>query len=308
MRLAATSAGFLMAATLGLSYGASAPAVKALGAADAQPTYRLKLGPFVTPPARTVGLIVKTRINGGPPLRLLLDSGANYIVLERRAAVKSGCVGGADLDLIAAGAAPATAVKQLKADSVTIGDLTLRNVPVLVTGHALGQGIHGVIPLSLFAGFLIRLDIPDKSLDLLPYPPERADTTGSLKALTSNRLLFVKGTINETREGYLLLDTGASYTAISRNVARQLNLPEAFAPKVPLQGGIAELDAPVLHNSVRLRVGTQEFTTPAVVAVDLSTTSRYHNLEVTGLIGYPALAGSVLLVNYRDGSVRIDAR
>jgi hypothetical protein len=44
-----------------------------------------------------------------------------------------------------------------------------------------------------------------------------------------------------------------------------------------------------------------------VVAVDLSTASRYHNLEIAGLIGFPALRDSVLTVSYRDAFIRISS-
>ncbi len=122
-------------------------------------------------------------------------------------------------------------------------------------------------------------------------------------AVSSNQLLFLKGTVNETHEGYFLLDTGASYNAISRNMVRRLNISEALASLIPMQGGVAEMDAPLLTGQVRLRLPTNELARGPVVALDLSTASRYHNLEVSGLIGYPALSGSVLSVNYRDSLV-----
>jgi hypothetical protein len=43
-------------------------------------------------------------------------------------------------------------------------------------------------------------------------------------------------------------------------------------------------------------------------AVDLSTASRYHQFEVSGLIGYTALHDSMLTINYRDDLIRIDPR
>ena len=90
--------------------------------------------------------------------------------------------------------------------------------------------------------------------------------------------MFVKGTVNESHEGYFLLDTGASYTAVSsRNVARQLNISEALAPRVPLQGGTVKMDAPLVSDQVRLRFGTAGFATGPVVAVDLSTASQHHS-------------------------------
>jgi len=221
------------------------------------------------------------------------------------AALRSHCTGGADLELIGAGAASATLVKYQTADTLELGDLTLRGVPLIVAGRTLAEGIQGVLPLSIFAGFLIRLDIPAKELDLLPYPPEQADKARAIPVLSSNQLLFVKGTVNEAHDGYFLLDTGAAYTAISRNLARQLRIPEILTEQVPLRGGVSEIDAPLLSGSIRLQFGSHQVLTGPVVAVDLSTASRYHGFEISGLIGYSALCDSVLTANYRDGLIRI---
>jgi len=68
--------GGLLTAAAAISFAAS---VVTSTSGGASPIYRLKLDPFVAPPVRMVGLIVKARINGGPPLRLLLDSGASMI-------------------------------------------------------------------------------------------------------------------------------------------------------------------------------------------------------------------------------------
>jgi len=162
-----------------------------------------------------------------------------------------------------------------------------------------------VLPLSIFSDFLIRLDIPGKELALLPYSTPQADRAGSIPILLNNQLLFVKGNVNDVHDGYFLLDTGASYTAISRSLAGQLHISDALARRVPLQGGIADINAPLLNGSVRLRLGSIGPVSGPVVAVDLSTASRYHNLEIAGLIGYPALRDSVLVVSYRDAFIKI---
>ena len=195
-----------------------------------------------------------------------------------------------------------------RAETVQVGDLALHNIPLLIEDRAIADGIQGAMPLSLFFGFLIRLDIPGKNLDLLPYPERQSGPDSVLPSFSNNHLLFLKGTINESREGYFLLDTGASYNAISSNLARQLNISEVFAERTPLRGGTAKFDAPLLRGSVRLRLGSRELITDQVVAVDLSAASRYHQLEILGLIGYPSLCNSVLTVNYRDSYIRIDAQ
>jgi predicted aspartyl protease len=269
--------------------------------------YRIQLEPFIVPPGGAVGLVARVRINGGRTLRLLVDSGAQFVVLTRSAARKSGCVGGAELELVGAGAASATPVKHLRADALQIGDLTLRGVPLLIVERELADGIQGALPLSVFAGFLIRLDVAGNALRLLPYPTGPEDETTAIPILSNNQLLFVKGTVNETHQGYFLLDTGSSYSAISRNLARELHFSELLAHHVALQGGTAAMDAPLLSGSVRLRFGSQIAAGP-IVAVDLSTASRYHEIEISGLIGYAALRDFMLTVNYRDGLIRLDPK
>jgi hypothetical protein len=246
------------------------------------------------------------RINGEAPLELLLDSGAQTMVLDRRTASRIGFTGGTDWDLVSPGA-PAAVVKKIAADSVQVGDLTLHDVPVLIVDRHFGDGIHGVLPLSLFGGYLVKLDLAGKGLDLVPYPNELPDREQSIPAVTNNQLLFLSGIVNGN-QGYFLLDTGASYNAISQNIVRQLNIPAAFAPRVPLRGGGIALDAPLIGGGLSVRFGTREIAMSPVVAVDFSTSSRYHGLEVAGLLGYPALSDSVLTINYRDSSVQISRR
>jgi len=277
----------------------------AAGATDAR-AWRLSLHSFVAPPARTIGLIAKARINGGPPLRLLLDSGADSIVLDRRAASRSGCSGEVDLDLVGPNAA--TVVKRANNARVELGALILHDVPLLIAGKTIAEGIDGALPLALFKDFLIRLDIPAKALELLPYPSAVNPPAELLEAVASNRLLFVKGSVNQSREGYFLLDTGASYSAISRTVARELKFPEGLFRRIPLRGGTGDLDALLLGTGIRFWFGRKELDPGPVIAMDFSVTSRYHKLDVAGIIGYPAVSDSVLVVNYRDGLVRIDPR
>jgi hypothetical protein len=86
--------------------------------------------------------------------------------------------------------------------------------------------MDGVIPMSLFAAFLVRLDMPGKALDLMPYPEGGPIRAGGFEpAVLRDGLLFLRGAVNDAQEGYILLDTGASYSAVSRRTARALKSP-----------------------------------------------------------------------------------
>jgi hypothetical protein len=137
--------------------------------------YSLRLNSLLIPqsePAgwsQEAGLFLKARIDGGPVIRLLLDSGAKNIVLDKRTAALLGRSSGSAFEVVGFGS-DARAAKRVAGGSVTIGDLTLRDCEVLTVDGKLIEGIDGVIPLALFADFLVRLDLPRKTLELDPYP------------------------------------------------------------------------------------------------------------------------------------------
>jgi hypothetical protein len=303
VRCALTCVGVVAITAFGVCVAAAAPAIVPRTAGDPA-GYRIKLERFAVPPNTIAGLLVKARINGGPSLRLLVDSGSQYVVLGRSAALHSHCAGGADFELVGAGAPTAARAKRQVADTLALGDLTLRGVPLVVTDRAFADGIQGVLPLAIFSEFLVRLDFPAKELDLLPYP-SGADRSAAVPVLSSNQLLFVTGTVNEARDGHFLLDTGSAFSAISRGLASQLHISESLAARVPLRGGIADMNVPLLSGLIRLRLPSQPPVTGPVVAVDLATASRYHGFEISGLIGYSALCDSVLTVSYRDSFICI---
>jgi hypothetical protein len=282
----------------------AAAADSGIRAADG--SHRIKLERFVAPPYGVAGVLVRARINGSPPMRLLLDSGAQYVVLNRAAAARTGCTGGSEMELVGAGDSSARSVKLQTAAGIEVGDLTFHNVPLLVADRVFADGIQGAMPLSMFADYLVQIDFPGKELRLSPYPAS-TDREGAVATLTSNQLLFVRGTANETRGGYFLLDTGSAYTAISSSLARQLDVSDALSEHVPLSGGTTNVHAALVTGAVRLRFSPRPFAGP-IIAVDLSTISRYHNFNVVGLIGYNALSESLLTVNYRDGFIRLDGK
>jgi len=302
MKAARAAGTFTLA--VGLAFSASTAAIRGSEAAG-QPDYHFRLAPLATPSDGILGMLLSVRVNGGPRLRLLVDSGAQELVLNRKGAARSGCNGGTDLDLVGAGGSTPADARLLYADTVGVGDLTLHTIPLLVTDRDLA-GIDGVPPLSLFAAFLIRLDIPHRTLDLLRYPPEPAAADAETRTISSNRLMFLTATVDNAYRGYFLLDTGSFYTAISRSVARHLNVPESPARHVRLQGGATVVDAPLVGDMVQLNFGTARLAPGPVIATDLTAASQYHHFEVAGLIGYLALRNSVVVVNYRDGVVRID--
>ena len=270
--------------------------------------YRLRLTALVNPPSSAAGLILKAKLNAGPALRLILDSGAENLVIDRRAARKSGLATGTELDLVGAGSPPKPA-RLTVAGVIDVGELTLRDCPVIVVDGQLLDGVDGVVPLSLFSAFLVRLDIPGRVLELEPYAGGRqAEDPDFVSAKAQKQLLFIETRLAGAHDGYLLLDTGSSFNVISNAAAAALRQASSLAHPVPLVAGPGVTDGRLLPCGVSFRLGRRALALDPVVAVDLEQMSRRHGIDISGVIGYPALAGSVVTVNYRESLVRIQPK
>jgi predicted aspartyl protease len=267
--------------------------------------YSLRLSSFVPEPNRVSGAILEARINGGPPLRLLLDSGASYITLDARASARSAVSAASESHLVGIGESPARPARSGVAVAVEVGPLRLGNCRIDVAPGRLAQGIDGVIPLSLFGGFLIRLDLPGKVLDLTPYADRAAPTAGYAHAIVKRDLLFMRAALNGALEGYILLDTGASYSAVSHGAAQALR--SALVSTVGLRGANGAVDGDLIEAAVQFHVAGWNLTAEPIVALDLAGFSAFNGVETIGVLGYPALRDSMLTVSYRDAMVHLDA-
>jgi hypothetical protein len=114
----------------------------------------------------------------------------------------------------------------------------------------------------------------------------------------------MRAAFNDSLEGYVLLDTGASYSAISRRTAQALRSSAVSA--VGLRGANGAMDCDVMAAGVRVQVAGGNLTAEPVVALDLARFSAFNGVETAAVLGYPALRASVITVDYRDALVRID--
>ena len=293
---------------VGLGVAASSPTLSVPQGEAWGQSHTLKLTSFAIPPGAPLGVLLKVRIDNGPVLRLLLDSGAEFIVLDKNAAAKSGIAGDSEFELVGMGKSP-RAARVAKAGTVTVGDLVFQNRRLIIAGGKVLDGVDGVIPLSLFAGFLMRLDLPGKTLELRPYPPAGSVEVAHLSPVRAhNDLLFIKGVLNDSREGYVLLDTGASFNVISESTARALKYPSLFASSVRLQGGAGAIEGSMYFTEVRFRFGSRVVSANPVMVVGLHQFEQYNQIEVAGILGYPALRESILTINYRDALVGIERK
>ncbi len=281
--------------------------------------YRLPLTTWTARPGSLNGLLLAVSINGSKPLRLVLDTGAAGIVISHRSGAKLGLEYLADAGLRGVGRSGLVTRKML-ADSVSIGDLHLRNCVVDVAEHGVAGGVDGAVGANLFEQFVVRLDARHRVLELIPYAGEvpqgqskedlwagrdRSVPSG-MESLTpmcqAGHLLLVKAELDATKLGYLVLDTGAAFSSLSRQAAVPYAEPTPFEVAGP--GGT--LVTASRAGPIQLRVAGQDLTDPDMISLDFGQISNFHGLEISGLIGYPMLSRYTVTVEYRDGLIGLD--
>jgi len=264
--------------------------------------YDLKLRAFFPAPRCAAGVLLSVRINGGKPLRLVLDSGAEFIVIGTKDARSVGLSGGSEMDLVGLDSRPA---RVGRTDSVEIGPLSFRNCRVAFVKGKVIEGADGVIPLSLFSAFLLRLDLPEKMLSLIPYPREEDQAVPPTRGVAKHDLLLVATVLNGKQNGYVIIDTGAYCSAISREVARALSGPQ-IVPEVRLAAGTGAATGQRVSSTVHFAIAGQDLVPNDIVTLDLGNLSRHYGVEVAGVLGFPALRPYVLTIDYRHRSLKID--
>jgi hypothetical protein len=266
--------------------------------------YELDLRPFYPVPNRPAGVLLHVSINGGRPLRLVLDSGAEFIVIGAKVARKLGLSGGSAMDLVGLGTRTAMAGM---AESVEVGSVSFRNCRVAFVDGKVVEGADGVIPLAMFSKFLIQLDLPEDTLRLIPYSGDQGLALSSERAVDERGFLLVGALLNRRRYGYVVLDTGAYCSAISRQAAGALSGSPAPGD-VPIGAGTGAATGRLISGEVHFEISGQDFVPSEIVALDLLNLSRHFGVDVVGVIGFPALRPYVLTVDYRNRSVKIDPK
>jgi hypothetical protein len=281
--------------------------------------YRLPMTVWSPRPDLSNGLLLPVSINGGKPLRLVFDTGAPGIAISRRSAEKLSLEYLADAGLRGVGCSGVEARKML-ADSVRIGDLHLRNCVVDVADRALADRIDGVIGSSVFQQFIVRVDAHRRMLELLPYPGEAPQGQSQeqvwasrdrtvppgMESLTpvcqAGHLLLVNAKLDADASAYLILDTGAAFSSVSR----QMTIPSTKLPDFDVSGPGGGLVSAFRAGALQLRVAGRDLTDPNAVTLDFAHLSNVHGLEISGLIGYPMLSRCTLTLDYRDGLIGLD--
>ena len=274
--------------------------------------YRLPMKILRSGESRSTGWILPLRMNGGRPLRLLLDTGSRGMLISRGNAeslrlepLGTAALGGFGDERSHRG-------QVALAKHVSVGAFQANDVLVESVDRTFSDDLDGLVGTDLFRHFRITLNGPEKMLELQPFedadPAEgggerpwsrhavASQPDGSLRL--AGHLLLAPVRFGGERTNFVI-DSGAAFSMIQER--------EAFIPlrMVTLTGLSGTVDAPQLPRPLRVEIAGSPAVLRDVVASDLSGIGAHFGIPIEGFIGFPLLNRAVTSLDLRSGSLTI---
>ena len=233
-------------------------------------------------------VVVQGRLNGYP-VEWVVDTGAERtgisFALASAARLRSVTT------TLTAGVGPASLrrVQLARADTLEIGGLKVRNVPIAVRNPAPRGALRwqgeSLSPLAL--GLSIVVDYTRRHLMLARELPEQpADITLPLRMY---RLPLVRGTLNDRHPAYFVVDTGGEVISISAATADALGMkpPRRIALRVFGLSGLD--DTAFLLPGVNLDFEEIAYRNIGLAVLNLRAPSVLLGFQVGGIVGHKFL-------------------
>jgi predicted aspartyl protease len=115
--------------------------------------------------------------------------------------------------------------------------------------------------------------------------------------------LLLPASLNGAKQKMFILDTGASSTTISPEVAREVTKVHDN-DNIRVKGLSGQVDKVYTADSITFQFANVSQKVQDVVAFATPSISKSLNMDVAGLIGYTALAQMTINIDYRDGLIK----
>jgi tetratricopeptide (TPR) repeat protein len=261
--------------------------------------YRLPLSIF-RPAGTAGGWVLAARINGAKTLRLVLDTGANGVVMNASAVRSLPLEPLTESVLAGFGSGAPIQSHVALANLFESGVLRIANLMVEVSETDIVRDADGVIGLNVFKDFLIHIDPRARAMDLTPFNSSGDDCDDCTRAYRLGNLLLMRGTINGHAQGYFILDTGSSYSLLSRDL-----VPREGSHSL-VRGIQGEQDVKLPRLPVSIRLGEQQISDFRYATLDTNDLSSRHGVQIAGAIGYSPLGDFRLTIDYRNAWVKLE--
>jgi len=257
-------------------------------------------------------ILVPTRVNDRGPYEFILDTGAGMSLLAPRLAGELGIAAGGSRE--GRGAAGKVQVAMARIESLAIGEARGGPMPVGITpdvdriGAAVGHRIDGDIGYDFLKSFRLTLDYRRRVVRLAQGGYELAGASGAAHAEVPFRLagpakplVLVPAFVNGRGPHTFVLDTGASATVLSPELAASLQIETVAAEPMTGAGGMLQA---TLGRAGSLTVGGAALQDVAVMVADfLVDLAGVAGTPLDGVLGYNFLRHFRVTLDYPGGTL-----
>ena len=251
-------------------------------------------------------IVVRGKVNGGSAQDFVLDTGSEETVLSAQTAQRTGVKPITYTLSAGVGEVGLRGLQLARLDSLELGTLQVRNLPVLIKNPAL-NGIpkregESFSPLSL--GMSITIDYQAKLLTIARHLPEtHSDFRLPMRIA---RLAMVRGLLNSSKAAYFVVDTGGEVISISSETADSLE--KSPFRKIPLRVyGTSGWDRDAfLLPGVNLDFDRIEYRNYPLVVLNLRAPSVLLGFQVGGIIGHKFLSSYRVSMDIEHSELRLE--
>ena len=249
-------------------------------------------------------VVVQGSLNG-QGVEWVLDTGAERTGISHALASRARVGSITTTYTAGVGRASLRQIRLGRADTLDIGRLRIRNVPVSIRNPAADgaprwQG-ESLSPLAL--GLSVIVDYQRRQVLLARTLPE--DRSGFILPLRVHRLPLVRGLLNAAHPAYFVVDTGGEVISISADTASALRMTPSR--RIPLRVlGLSGLDETAfLLPGVDLDFQDIEYRKVGLAVLNLRAPSVLLGFQVGGIVGHKFLGGYRVALDLERSELRL---
>jgi predicted aspartyl protease len=258
---------------------------------------------------------VPASVNNDGPHEFILDTGAGISLLTPELAERVGVTITESTEGMGAGGKLPISLGVV--ESLAVGQARAERVQVAVTselhriGAVIGASVDGNVGYSYLKDFRLTLDYQKLTLQLIRVEQRtNVDDSSSAHARIkfklahpSKPLILIPTFVNDEGPFIFALDTGASSTVLSSEVAQMLGIESTGIPQMTGAGGAMQGSRGVVRS---LAVGNARLENLAVATADfLTMLSQIIKTKLDGIIGYNFLKEFKVTIDYPNETLRL---
>ncbi|MBV9781750.1 MAG: aspartyl protease family protein [Acidobacteriaceae bacterium] len=278
----------------------------------------LHLVPILYGPGRIRGVGLQFKINGGRPLRMLLDTGASGILVKESAVDKAELNHLGSSEAWGIGDGGTRKVFGSIADICEIGSLKYKACLIRATEGKRGVSgdEDGLLGADVFSDYVIQIDFQNFLLHLTPLPPRPPTPQGYDRSIGPDEkdftpafrfghALFVTTVLNSKSRGLFLIDTGGGLPTVDTTFAR-LSTKVRGNQFMHVRGVSGEVKEVFEADKAVIEFAGFRQRNIGLTSFNLNNSPEHQEVRMAGILGMPVLALFRLTLDYRNGLVKFD--